>query len=231
MFFPIPLELKTAVPAHTKAPAANALLIFINVLIFVCGGFWPVGPSTGLLTIVLYGFTHFGWWHLVMNMWALCVFGNPLNRRLGNSYYLLVYLGSLVFVGLVGRLLTTTCLVGASGAIFAVIIVALMLMPAAVLETAYLALFPLSLLIGLVRRPAYGLNWFIAWGLVSAPALACLVLIPLMELSDWLFSASYYGWAWSWGPAAHLLGVLCGVAAVLMLPASVTLRRRAWAAA
>jgi hypothetical protein len=82
MFFPIPREMKTAVPAHTKAPAAHALLIFINVLIYVCGGFWPVGPGTGLLTVVLYGFTHFSFWHLVMNMWALCVFGNPLNRRL-----------------------------------------------------------------------------------------------------------------------------------------------------
>ena len=45
---------------------------------------------------MLYGFSHASFWHLLFNMWALWVFGNPVNRRLGNGYYLLAYLGTIV---------------------------------------------------------------------------------------------------------------------------------------
>ena len=115
-------------------------------------------------------------------MWVLWVFGNPVNRRLGNGLYLLVYLGCLLAVGLFARLILPVGLVGASGAIFAVITIALILMPAASIESAYLALFPLTLLLGLFHRPKYELNWFLSWGIVAVPAWWCLVLIPLMEL-------------------------------------------------
>jgi len=72
----------------------------LNVLsfVFLClfGWSWPVGPSTGLLSVLFYGFSHAGFRHLLFNMWALRVFGNPVNRRLGNGYYLLGYLGTLL---------------------------------------------------------------------------------------------------------------------------------------
>jgi membrane associated rhomboid family serine protease len=221
MFLPIPLEFKYT-GTRTSFPAANAALLVINVLVYLCGWQWPAGPGTEPLSILLYGFCHFGFWHLVLNMWVLWVFGNPVNRRLGNGLYLLVYLGCLVAVGLFARVILPVGLVGASGAIFAVITIALILMPAAVVESAYLALFPLTLLFGLLHRPKYELNWFLSWGIVAVPAWWCLVLIPLMELFSVLWRACCFGWISCWTPAAHLLGILCGVAVVLMLPTRVT---------
>ena len=223
MFFPIPLEFKY-VGIKSTFPVANAALILINVLVYLFGGDWPVGPNTGPASVLLYGFCHFGFWHLVLNMWVLWVFGNPVNRRLGNGLYLMVYLGSLLTIGLFARLFLPVGLVGASGAIFAVITVALILMPAASVEIAYLALFPLTLLFGLFSRPKYELNWFLSWGIVAVPAWWCLLLIPLMELLSVAWRGWTLGWFSSWTPGAHLLGILCGVAAVLMLPPQITRR-------
>ncbi|MCD4728478.1 MAG: rhomboid family intramembrane serine protease [Pirellulales bacterium] len=224
MFFPIPLELKYP-GTKTNLPAANAALIVISMLVYLFGWNWSVGSGTGPLSILMYGFCHCGFWHLLLNMWVLWVFGNPVNRRLGNGRYLLVYLGCLIAVGLFARIFLPVGLVGSSGAIFAVLTIALVLMPSALIETAYLAVFPLTLLLGVFKRPKYGLNWFLSWGIVTVPALWCLVLIPLMELCSFLWRAWYFGWVWSWTPGAHLLGILCGVAVVLMLPARITGRR------
>jgi membrane associated rhomboid family serine protease len=230
MFFPIPLEMKQA-ETRSGIPVANTVLIAVNVLLYLCqgpSGIRTVGPGSDVLNVVLYGFSHFGPWHLIFNMWALWVFGNPVNRRLGNGFYLLAYLGTIVAVGLFARLFLPVGLAGSSGAVFAVIIMALMLTPTSIIDVAYVAVFPLTLLIGLLKRPKYELNWILGWGIVSVPALWCLVLIPLMELLSFLWRAWYYGWAWSWTPGAHLLGMLCGVAVVLMLPKAVTMRRRSW---
>lgn len=152
MFFPIPLEFKQ-VGTKSSFPVANAALILINALVYAFGWDWSVGPGSSPLSVLLYGFCHFSFWHLVLNMWVLWVFGNPVNRRLGNGLYLLVYLGCLLAVGLFARLVLPVGLVGASGAIFAVITIALILMPAALVESAYLAMFPLTLLLGLFSRP------------------------------------------------------------------------------
>ena len=157
------------VGAKRAIPAANAALIVANVLIFWLGwsGPWTVGPGSGVLSIVTHAFSHFSIWHLVGNMWVLLVFGNPVNRRVGNTYYLLGYLGTVVALGLFAKLFLSSQLAGASGAIFAVIAMALLLMPAAILEVGYLAVFPITLLVGLVRRPKHWLYWFIRWGKFS----------------------------------------------------------------
>ena len=168
MFLPIPLEFKYA-GTKSRVPAANVALVVINVLVYLFGWDWPAGAGTGPLSILTYGFCHVGFWHLVLNMWVLWVFGNPVNRRLGNGLYLLVYLGCLLAVGLFARLIVPVALVGSSGAIFAVITIALILMPAAVVEIAYVALFPLTLLLGLFSRPKYELNWFLVGGSSRCP--------------------------------------------------------------
>jgi len=51
----------------------------------------------------------------------------------------------------------------------------------AVLKVAYLALFPLTLLMGLFRLPKIWLNWFISWGTFSITAVWCLLLIPQLS--------------------------------------------------
>jgi membrane associated rhomboid family serine protease len=224
MFLPIPLEFKN-VQGRAVFPLANAVLIALNVLVYLCGWYWPAGPGANPLNIVLYGFCHFGFWHLVLNMWVLWVFGNPVNRRLGNGLYLLTYLGCVAVVGLFARVLLSAGLVGSSGGIFAIITIALILMPSAIVESAYVALFPLTLLLALWNRPKYELNWFLGWGIVAVPAWWCLVLIPLMELISICWRIVVFGWSSCWTPGAHLLGILCGVAVVLMLPQKITQRR------
>ena len=80
-------------------PLANALIVVLNVLAFSLGfsGGWYVGPGTGTLSVVTYAFAHASPWHLAGNMWILLVFGNPVNRRLGNAFYTLVYLATVLW--------------------------------------------------------------------------------------------------------------------------------------
>lgn len=65
------------------------------------------------------GFLHYGPIHLLMNMYVLWTVGPMLERELGRTRYLLVYLASLLG-GAAGALLVspTTLTAGASGAIF-----------------------------------------------------------------------------------------------------------------
>ena len=95
---------------------------------------WAVGPGSGPWTILTYGFVHAGWWHVLFNVWYLWVFGNPVNRRIGNGYYLLTYLGTIILLGIFGRLLLPGYGLGASGGVFAVIAMMGLLMPAAKVE-------------------------------------------------------------------------------------------------
>ncbi|HWB10908.1 MAG TPA: rhomboid family intramembrane serine protease [Pirellulales bacterium] len=226
MFMFLPLELK-ATRTDTRVPLANAVLVAINVIAFCLGlsTAWSVGPGSGLFSILTYGFAHAGIWHLAANMWVLLVFGNPVNRRLGNAWYLVAYLGTLVALGLFARLCVGGYLVGASGAIFAVIMIAMILMPAARIEIGYFALFPITLLIALIHRPEEWIYLLIRWGRFSVRAVWGLLLVPLLELWSLCWSG------WNWTDSGHLFGMLCGLAVVLLLPARITMPRRAAAGA
>jgi membrane associated rhomboid family serine protease len=192
----------------------------VTVLLWLGGWCYPVGPHTHPLTILTYAFSHYGFWHLALNMWALWVFGNPVNRRLGNFYYACTYLGSVVVLGLLGRLLTACPLMGASGAVFAVAAVALILKPAALLEIAVVVFFPLSLVIGLFRRPEHPWQWLVRGAIYAIPALSALVIVALVQL----FSFWWDGWCIA--SLTHLLGIACGVVAVVLLPARITMPGR-----
>jgi membrane associated rhomboid family serine protease len=217
MFFVIPWKLRQT-SERGDVPEANLAIIAINILFYVLGWSWAVGRGCPLMAILLYAFSHAGLWHLVMNMWALWVFGNPLNRRLGNAYYALVYLGSAALLGLIARLTLSGALVGASGAVFAVITMALILMPRAVVDVAFLAVFPLSLIIGVFSKPASDWQWLVRSVVYAIPALTALLLIPLMELM------LYFWMCGSVSCLYHLLGMLCGLGVVL-LPPRITLGR------
>lgn len=219
MFFFLPLEVRQA-RAPAIFPLANVVLIAVNVLVFLLGGFWAVGRGSSLATVVLYGFSHASFWHLLLNMWALWVFGNPVNRRLGNALYVLVYLTTIVVIGLFSWRVLAGGACGASGALFAVIVICLILMPAALLDVAYLALFPLTILIGLFRRPQYGIYWFVRGGQFELRTLWALALVPLWELALLIFLG------WNFAQLGHLMGMLCGVVAVLLLPTRITMGRR-----
>ncbi|HEX3654782.1 MAG TPA: rhomboid family intramembrane serine protease [Pirellulales bacterium] len=225
MFFAVPTRFHDSHP-RDAIPLANGLIVVANVLAFALGRspYWLVGPGTGVLSVITYAFAHASWWHLLGNMWVLLVFGNPANRRLGNFYYTLTYLGSALALGIIARFLCHGYLLGSSGAIFAVIAVCITLMPACLVDVYYLAVFPLSLLLGLVHRPQHWVYWFIRWDHFSLRALWAILLVPLLEV--W----GLFWWGWNWTNLGHLLGLFCGLAAVLMLPSAITIkgRRPAW---
>ncbi len=218
MFFVIPWKLRQTIESR-DVPAGNLAIIAANVFFYLFGWLWPVGPGSSLSSVALYAFSHCDLWHLVLNMWALWIFGSPVNRRLGNVYYAMVYLGAAVLLGLFARLTMSVCLLGASGAIFAVIAIALILMPRASFEVAFVALFPLSFVVGLLSKPSRWWQWLLRSAVYGIPALWALALIPLMQL--FLF------WWDHWNPSslAHLIGMLCGVGAVLLLPTRITMPR------
>jgi len=222
MLFVLPVQVRDGASRH-QIPLANACLVLANVLVF-CFGWshaWAVGPGTGVWTILGYGFAHAGVLHLAGHMWTLLVFGNALNRRLGNGYYLLLYLGTIVALGVFVRLFCGGGLAGASGAIFAVIAACALLMPSRMVDLVYFALLPLTLLMGLFYRPVHWLGWFIRWGEFQVRAIWGLIFVPLLEL--W----SLYWWGWNWTNLGHLFGMICGVAAVLLMPGTITMGRRA----
>jgi membrane associated rhomboid family serine protease len=72
-------------------------------------------------TVVTYMFTQAGFMHLLGNMVTLYFFGSFLNRTVGTSAFLLIYLiGGLVAAGVVLWLSPPTAYtIGASGAVFA----------------------------------------------------------------------------------------------------------------
>ncbi|MFW5744934.1 MAG: rhomboid family intramembrane serine protease [Spirochaetota bacterium] len=120
----------------------NAALILIgaNVLVFLLGFVAPSIVSRMALipaAIIVekwiwqpftYMFVHGGTWHLLFNMLGLFFFGFQLERRIGSNEFLLFYLLSGVLAGVFSFVvywLTGTynvALVGASGAVFAVLL-------------------------------------------------------------------------------------------------------------
>jgi membrane associated rhomboid family serine protease len=214
--------------SKSTVPVANGILIAVNVAFWLFASarnYW-VGPGTGPLTILTYAFVHADFMHLLFNMWFLWVYGNPVNRRIGNYYYTLTYLGSVLVVGLVARLFCPGYCLGSSGGVFAIIGVAMLLMPSAKAEVHYLAFFPLTLIIGFIRPPKFWLFWFIRWGSTEIPTMALTLWFALLELT--LFGLGMMFLSVDWTNLGHMLGFFCGIAAVLMLPPRISMRQGAF---
>ncbi len=225
MIIPIPMQIRHRNEGGTP-PIANYILIGINVFVYIF--FSPetfrVGPGTMPWTILTYGFAHAYFLHLLFNMWFLWVFGTPVNRRIGNGWYALTYLGTVISIGLIARLLSSGYCLGSSGAVFAVIAIASMLMPRAKVELHYLAFFPLTILIGLFRPPKFWLFWFFRWGSLDISAFVLAACYVMFEVFIFLLMLLFGGLSWT--NFGHLLGFACGVGAVLLMPQAITMGRR-----
>lgn len=225
MFLLAPWKLESNPIQRGGTAWANGLLIAANILCYCLGVAGAVSPASPLVNVLLYGFCHTGLWHLAGNLWLLWLFGNPVNRRLGNGLYLSIYLGTIVVLGLLARYLIAVPMLGSSGGIYAMIAVAVLLEPRAILSLFAIAIFPLTAIIGIFVSPAKTHEWFIRLQTVQLPLLAGLLVVPLLLLGELL----QYGW--NWATTAHLLGIVCGLIAVLLLPTQITLRRSSLAAA
>ncbi len=135
-------------------PVTRALLI-ANVAIFLLelvpslhplliayGALWPVGPSQlaalphggavhvgfQFWQVITYAFLHGGWGHIFFNMFALWMFGGPIEHLLGAKHYTFYYFFCAVAAAiahlLVGHFFVHKFYptIGASGAIFGLLV-------------------------------------------------------------------------------------------------------------
>jgi len=210
------LPLQDTIRARSM-PVVNWLIIAANVFVFlieaslgprqlevfitrfgvVAWRFLTVDGSRQFATLFTSMFLHGGWFHLISNMWALYIFGDNIEDRMGHFRYLLFYLLCGVAAGLAHIFTGPTSrvpTVGASGAISGVM-------------GAYLVLFPYSRVLTLVPL-------FFFFDIIAIPALLYIGFWFVSQLFNGLFAlavagpfGTYGGVAW-W---AHVGGFIAGV--------------------
>lgn len=144
------------VPPITRALLiANVLLFFMQMTLgdglFADLMLWPLGDypirmpggaldQVGFLPwqIVTYGFLHGGWTHLFFNMFALWMFGGPLEATWGSRRFFNYYMICVIGAGLVQLLVTSVVAqhggpvyptIGASGGVFGLLLAYGLLFP------------------------------------------------------------------------------------------------------
>jgi membrane associated rhomboid family serine protease len=120
------------------------------------------GNAWALLTLFTSQFLHGGWLHLISNMWALYIFGDNVEDRLGSARYLVFYLVCGLAAGLAQAYLSQASnlpLIGASGAIAGVLAAYLVSYPTA----RVLTLVPIFFFASFIEIPAviYLIIWFV----------------------------------------------------------------------
>ncbi len=142
-------------------PIVNWLIIIANVAVFVLVelplkesglnrllltyGLVPTrllaGEAWGFVTIFTSMFLHGGWIHLISNMWALFIFGDNVEDRMGSGRYLLFYLLTGALAAVLQSVVAPASqlpMVGASGAIAGVLGAYIVLYPSARVNTFFL---------------------------------------------------------------------------------------------
>jgi len=211
MIFP----LRTDIPLRSR-PWMNYALILANVIVSVWGWKYPTvaeqfelnARDPHLLNYFSYAFLHQAgavapWLsiHLLGNMLALFLFGNNVNDKVGHVGYLALFLAGAVFAG-VGCVVLPTGpsprVIGASGAVMAVV-------------GAYLVLFPRSHVI--LMYVLLVIN-----GVVEVPCLYLVSFFVALDLAMTLAgSAGVAHTAHLWG-ALLGFGVTAGLLALRLLP-------------
>lgn len=130
-----------------NVPKVTRNLIIINILIFIATWinrsfvignfalFYPTSPFFKLWQPLTHMFVHGGFWHLFFNMYTLMIFGSVVEHIIGEKKFLTLYfvcgLGAaalhLGVLSLTGG--SNIPCVGASGAIYGVILAYAMLFP------------------------------------------------------------------------------------------------------
>jgi membrane associated rhomboid family serine protease len=181
-------------------PPATLVILLANVAVFLLGSgvgvnafgpfaLWPLGPYFEPFQVVTYSFLHGGLAHVVFNMFALYMFGGPLERLWGTPKFVIFYFASVLAAA--GAQLAVTAAsgaqyptVGASGGVFGLLL-------------GFALMFPR------VRLAIYGI--------VPMPAWLFVTLYGLLEL--------YFGVTGTQSGVAHFahLGGMAGGALILLL--------------
>jgi membrane associated rhomboid family serine protease len=161
--------------------------------------------------LVTFQFMHGGWLHLFLNCWAIYVFGRVVEAALGRRVFLLLYLGSGVLGGLLQMLGAWAVpkqfggeVVGASAGAFGLVATFAVLHPEHPLTVLLFFLIP-------IRLRAKSLLF------------VCGVLAALGLVSPGLANLMFMG---NVAHAAHLAGMLTGIAGVRWVTAPHRLRPR-----
>lgn len=129
-------------------------IIFINVIVFLLqqatvtrtgGGYsyssitysmalipYSVATNYEVWRVFTYMFLHGGFWHLLLNMWGVYLFGSMLEQYMGSKKFILLYLISGLFAGIFWTAFNWNSMsvcVGASGALFGILVGAALLFP------------------------------------------------------------------------------------------------------
>ncbi len=175
------------------------------------GGAHAIGMTGVFLPFVTSMFLHAGWLHLIANMWALYIFGDNVEDRLGHFRYLLFYgicgiIASAAHAAF--NLDSTVPSVGASGAIAGIM-------------GAYFLLFPSARVLTFIPFFFIYLTWLPAW-----------VVLGYWFLVQFLSGTftSLVGNADSGGVAfwAHVGGFIAGLALINLFPAARRSQVPAW---
>lgn len=183
------IPLKDSIP-HRETPFTNYIIIAVNILVFLIQASLPEPyliafmhkyglvparytnevwaffaglPPWDYSPFLTNMFLHGGWFHLISNMWALWIFGDNVEDRLGHFRYFIFY----IICGLVANLThfitnfhSTVPVVGASGAIAGVMGAYMILFP----HSRIITLIPIFFLPYFIEIPAvlYLIGWFIS---------------------------------------------------------------------
>jgi membrane associated rhomboid family serine protease len=126
-------------------PPVTQALIVINALVFLAEAvlgssvttlfaLWPLGPQFMPWQVVTYAFVHAGLPHLLFNMFGVYMFGSDLERVWGPRRYLGYYLtcalsAAATQMGVASLTGTYYPTVGASGAVFGLLLAYAMMFP------------------------------------------------------------------------------------------------------
>ncbi len=152
-----------------------------------------------LWAFLTYAFLHVGWLHLIFNLVVLYILGNNINDRLGHLGYLGFYLGGAVFAGIGYILAGGQAVVGASGAVGAVM-------------GAYLALFPRS-----------HITLFIGFASIEVPGMYFVIIFFMYNL---VMSLAGQAAVPQVAYEAHVAGIAYGFVVALLLLATRVLPRQ-----
>lgn len=210
------------------------VLIGINVLVFIYQLFLGEGfqalefifdyayvparfaaePAAAAHTLVTSTFLHGGWMHLIGNMVFLLVFGDNIEDRMGHWRFLLFYLAGGAVACLLFGVITDepqVPLVGASGAISAVLGAYIVLFPRQQVLTFIPPLFVPWLLVSLFFRvPRFFSLWLPAWVFIGYWA-----FIQVLEVGNGAASANPEAANVAWW--AHIGGFVFGLLVVKLL--------------
>ncbi len=111
--------------------------LFLNENIYVTLMNFPADLFTWqrLYSFVSYGFLHAGWAHLIGNSVGIFIFGRVVERKLSVGKMFLIYFGGMVFSGVFNSIISLFVLsenipmVGASGALMALVAAAILVDP------------------------------------------------------------------------------------------------------